>query len=172
MGEHKSCSRDECPAANISAESTTNCGNCDRVVHLMCIGINRKVKDVLFHQNIKIMCNKCVHGESKSSKPKSTSTSTTIPANKSTSNVAPKSSHRLQQSPIWQYASNDKIDEMFAVLQSVEKTVTNTNAIVASQFESSKSYSDILKEIKEVSVSTEHKCKSDEVKSRIVCCRR
>lgn len=138
------CSRDDCPTANIIPEFTTNCFNCKCVVHLMCIGINRALKDVLFHQNIKIVCNKCVQSESKPLKPKSSATSTVTPINK----------QKLQQSNIFQYTSNDKLDEMFALLQNVEKTVTNTNEIVASHFQASKSYSDVLKEIKEVSVST------------------
>lgn len=48
---------------------------------------------------------------------------------------------------------------MLTVLRNVEQTVMNTSEMVSSHLNISKSYSDVLKEIKEVSVSTNEKVK-------------
>lgn len=96
MGEQKGCSRNDCPTTNVLPKYTTNCGNCNAVIHLMCIGINRKAKEVQFHQNIKIVCNNCVNGEFQLPKPKSTSTATpaAIAANANKQTTTTKSSNR------------------------------------------------------------------------------
>src|ERR1700712_4257104 len=67
MGE-RGCNRDDCPPAHTQVDSTTNCGKCNALVHLMCIGINHKTKVVLFHPNVKVFCNKCQKGEFESPK--------------------------------------------------------------------------------------------------------
>lgn len=116
------------------------------MIHLMCIGIPHKASEVQWHPNVQIICNKCLKGEQKSSKPSAAKPST------------PKTSQR--QTNIAQFISNDKVDEILTLLQGVEKTVTDTYSMVASNVQTSKSYSDVLKDIKEVTVSTNEQLKA------------
>lgn len=156
MVEHKVCSRDDCPTTNIQLDGTTNCGLCNDVIHLMCIGIQRKTKDVLFHPNVMVICNKCMQLEPKM---KSTSSSSTIkqsPIIKSSS-FGHNNKSNPRQSSIADYTAPTKTDEVLLMLRDIQKTVNDTNDKVSSQSESTKSYSEVLKEIKEVTVSTNGK---------------
>lgn len=116
----------------------------------MCIGITRKTKDVLIHPNVKILCNKCMQGET-STKMKSLNNQN----NKPSTGKSPQTTAK-RQSNMYEFTSpsNDKLDAMLTLLQSVSSTVKDTNEKVSSHFETSKSYSDVLKQIKEVTTST------------------
>ena len=54
------CTYDGCPPINVKIESTTNCSNCNVLVHLPCIGISAKLAQIQ-SPNMKIFCNKCVN---------------------------------------------------------------------------------------------------------------
>lgn len=75
----KVCSREECPSASIKAERSTNCARCGALVHLLCIGINMAVSEVMWHANICVLCAKCCAGDDAASanKPKMRQTSIT-----------------------------------------------------------------------------------------------
>lgn len=154
MVENKSCNRDDCPPTHIQHDSLTNCVICNDVVHLMCIGIQRKAKDVLFHPNVKVICNKCLDPKTKSSQ--SSATNKNSPIVKQTL-LSLNNKSNARQSSIIEYAMATKIDEMVSLLRDVQNKVNDTNEKVSSQSETSKSYSDVLKELKELTVSTNGK---------------
>lgn len=157
MGEGKCCNREDCPTANIQPDCTTNCGKCDAIVHLMCIGIVRKTKDVIFHPSIKVFCQKCSPIDPKFTPSSSLSTPKSI--------IKTSSFPAKAQPKITEFTMPTKIDELFTLLQDVRKTVVDTNKKVSSQFEASKSYSEVLKEIKEVTVNTDKRLVVNEQKA-------
>lgn len=55
----KVCSREDCPPANVKADSTVKCFNCKQDIHLPCIGISVKA-DKLASPNIRFMCDHCI----------------------------------------------------------------------------------------------------------------
>lgn len=170
MGALEPCSLDDCPPANISADYTTKCGICGHLLHLPCVGINRKVDDVLFHPCILVLCGKCCENNAAASL-KSSSTSSLTPNNlKKTPQQTPR---QPLQTNLHQYSiSNAKIEEMFKLLQNVDKNVSDTKEIAETHFKASKSYSDVLKEIKEVSVSANEKLKTNNTVSYAAIARR
>lgn len=176
MGVEKECSREECPPTNITTDSTTTCGKCNALVHLQCIGIMHKTKQVLWHPNIRIFCSKCI-GDI----PNTTNTPSIIEKSaieqlkrfefKATSLTADKYDQRESNSSESETSINTKlntkINAMYKLLEKVHQKVEDTNTKVSSQVEASKSYSDALKEIKDVAVSTSGKL--DDATAKIRC---
>lgn len=156
MEEGKCCNRDDCLPANIQPDSTTNCGKCDAIIHLMCIGIIRKTKDVLFHPSIRIFCQKCSRVD-----PKATPAAPATPKNSSLIKASSLSQGPKVQPKITDFTMPTKIEELFALLQDVRHTVVDTNKKVSSHFEASKSYSDVLKEIRDATISTDKRLNSN-----------
>lgn len=172
MGGEIECSRDSCPTASINPDYTTTCGKCNATVHLHCIGISHKTLQVLWHPNIRILCSKCIGGDKRTPK---------TPSTPSTPNTSEKpaleklktfefrpsillndKNEQRQLNSSESEASitakmNSKINLMYNLLQKVHTSVEKTNNIVSSQVEASKSYSEALKEIKDVAVSTKGK---------------
>lgn len=56
----KRCSRDECPPANVKADTTVKCYNCNHEIHLPCIGIAVNASKIA-SPNIRFMCDQCIH---------------------------------------------------------------------------------------------------------------
>lgn len=156
MVEGGGCNRDDCPTTNLHPDNTTNCGKCNAIVHLMCIGIMRKTKEVIFHPSIKVFCRKCSPLDPKLAPSTSSATPKSSPIIKSSSFSS------KGQPKITDFTMPTKIDELFALIQDVQHTVVDTNKKVSSHFEASKSYSDVLKEIKEATASTDKRLNSKE----------
>lgn len=55
----KGCSRDDCPPANVKAEFTVKCFNCNCDIHLPCIGIALNASKILV-PNIRFICDPCI----------------------------------------------------------------------------------------------------------------
>lgn len=129
MSRHKKCSRNDCPSTNVSAEYTTNCGHCGNTVHLPCIGIHRKINDVLIHQNIRVFCGEC--------------------SEKSTVG-----SHKV---PLTMSIARPSFDSVVDILTEMQNVVRDTNAKVTASVNSSQSYAAVLKtmdEVKELTAKT------------------
>lgn len=58
MSNAQQCSQ-ACPPTNVNDASTTKCFQCEKLVHLPCIGISLKITDIS-SPNIRIFCQKCV----------------------------------------------------------------------------------------------------------------
>lgn len=149
MSEGKSCSRDDCPVGHTHKDYTTKCGKCGNVLHLMCIGINRKTAEVIFHPNIRLFCNKCAkNGAEKSSKVSSKQMIET-----STAYSSPQSTNSSATNVL----STAKMDSMIKLLNQVHNVVTDTNAKLVAHVASSQTYADTLKQVKELSANTNEK---------------
>lgn len=101
----KKCSRDTCPTGNVAKEYSAKCGRCDELVHLPCIGIHRKVSEVMFHVNIKIYCMQC------------------IDANGQTAAIVPKQPE----------SDGEKLDSIIKKLDDIGEIVKQTNGCVKQQ---------------------------------------
>lgn len=150
MAGHKVCSHSDCPTANTHRDYTTNCGRCGKILHLLCIGINRKVSDVLIHSNVKVYCNNCMkENTNTNAMPPPISSAATKQMAKALSSASTGTGQ-----PVANVASSAKIDSIVDLLHKVHKVVSDTNAKVTSHVASS---ADTLNEVKELSVKTNAK---------------
>lgn len=141
------CSRDDCPPANIQRHYTAKCGNCGGDLHLPCIGIERKVSEVLFHRNIRVYCDGCSSllpvGMNVEAKPVIKPSTLTAAISGSSSTEA-----------------NAKLDSIAALLLEVRDIARDTNNKVMSNVDSSQSYANVVKkvdELTEIAVKTNAK---------------
>lgn len=148
MGGNIKCSRDDCPPANLHKDYSAKCGNCGDELHLPCIGIDRKMNEVLFHRNVRVFCNGC----SAKSVVGSNINATAKPVVKSSSF----SSAVFGTTGSFD-ASSAKIDSIAAMLLQVHDIVRETNEKVTSSVDSSQSYANVVKkvdELKEIATKT------------------
>lgn len=131
----KCCSREDCPPENTKIECTTNCGKCERIVHLKCIGIEFETKQVLFHPNMRIYCQQCAT--------KTTTTNTSATDN-ATSNAT---SNNNKTSPNGKRQMANRLDEMLTILNNVQSIVGCTEVSVNLNRAETKSIAATLVEI-------------------------
>lgn len=145
MSGHKKCSRDDCPPAHTHKEHTTTCGKCGDTLHLMCIGINEKVCTVLIHPNLRLLCNGCSSGSS------TTAANKSVMLKQSKLLLKPQASPNTSSSVL----STQDNGELLQLLEKIHHVVSDTNTKVTSHVTaSSKSYADILKDVKELNTNT------------------
>lgn len=151
------CSRDDCPPANVRKDSETNCGKCGVLLHLPCLGITKTTKQVLFHQNIKVFCNKCV--QETSSSPAETSTTTTISIGK-IQTEAPIMNENLNVN----YSNNSSssagsasLDKILSLLNKINNSVEITKDMVDQHRLETKINELTLHEIKEATIEVKEK---------------
>lgn len=142
MSDVKVCSRDDCPPSNIKKDCSVNCGKCNALIHLMCIGISKTASEVLIAKNVVILCDSCIVLLSSS-----TSTTKSTPRSsrtvKSANDLAnPSSDSRVQRS-ILEFARPNDIDksaEILSLLNDIKSSVlehrdeTKTYASVLAEF--------------------------------------
>lgn len=133
MSDPKICSRDDCPPSNIKKDGTVNCGKCNTIIHLMCIGISKTASEVQISKNVIVVCNACVRYDNDSVSP---------------AYFTPKSSKARTQRSILEFAhpcsTDDKSEDILTLLKEIKSSVMEHR-------NETKSYASVLSEIKGVS---------------------
>lgn len=147
MGKAIVCSRDDCDPRNINADSTVYCAKCNGVIHLPCLGIMKKARELFVHRNIKMFCLRCLPIEIDDSLPVSPPppSSSQTPQSRKTFNANKSASSNTLQQTIPQLATDRKLSEIHSLLKTVK---------LSSNDEQSKSYSDVLKKVNENTMNT------------------
>lgn len=154
MAENKECSRDDCPSANVRIDSSTNCGKCGVLVHLLCLGISKTTEQVLFHKNIKIHCNKCVSSSpSRYSSTTATKTNTTT----KTTPIINETSNKNNSNNSSSSTGLAKIDKILSLLDKIDNSVETTKHTVNQHHLVTKTNEITLNEIKASTIEINEK---------------